>query len=839
MLSFFSDLLDDTGFMPRWTCGDWSTAHGTLHILSDLAIWSAYFAIPGILVYFAARKKDLPFKAVFLLFGAFILACGMTHFMDAVIFYWPAYRLSGLIKFVTAVVSWSTVIALIPNVPKVLRMRTPESLEREVAERTRELFAANEALKSEIAERKSAEKSLHEQREWLRVTLASIGDAVLATDAEGRVTFLNSCAETMTQWSAAEAAGKPLEEVFRIVREGTDKPAENPVAKVLRDNVTVGLANHTELIGRAGRRISIDDSAAPIRSDAGTVEGVVLVFHDITHRRLAERRTQFLATASEAFATLVDFSSTIQKVAHLAVPQFADWCLVDLLAADGSVEQSIRVHRDLTRQPLLEQLRPVVGGNSVGRTAAGKNGTGDEPIDVAEVADTPATIEAMLGAEHASRDSLTALAPLAAIGVTLTIESRLIGRVVFGVSEVLRTYLAEDLEAARDLARRASIALENARLHQELRDADRRKDEFLAMLAHELRNPLAPIRNSLAILNDLEGHEEMRAELHAIMSRQVDHIVRLVDDLLDVSRIMRGKIELRMEPVPLEDVLRRAVETTSPLFAHKKQKVELTLPPQPIVLNADSVRLCQVVSNLLHNASKYSPDGTLVKLFIEREQGGVAIHVRDQGMGIERNLLPKIFDLFTQSDRSVERAQGGLGIGLTVVRSIVEMHGGSVEALSDGPDKGSDFIVRLANETTSKAERSDEWKPGPVVPLKVLVVEDNVGSAMTLATMLRKFWKHEVVIAYDGISAIDMAEEFRPQLVLLDIGLPGLSGYEVAKRLRERPKLGPVYLVALTGYGQSEDRRRSLEAGFDEHMVKPISVKLLEQVFPNVTAARA
>jgi PAS domain S-box-containing protein len=829
MFSFFLDLFDTDGFPPRRQCGPaWSESPGLawLHIFSDLAIWSAYFTIPAILVYFAARKKDLPFKAVFLLFGAFILACGTTHLMDATIFYWPAYRLSGLIKFITAAVSWGTVFALIPNVPKVLRMRTPEALEREVLERTRELFAANEALKSEIAERKNAEKSLREQREWFRVTLASIGDAVLATDAAGHVTFLNACAETLTKWSAAEAEGKPLEQVFRVVREGTETSAENPVAKVLEENGIASVASvaPTELITHDGDRIAIDDSAAPIRSDAGAMQGVVLVFHDVTERRRNERRSQFLATANEGFATLVDFSSTIQKIAHLAVPQFADWCFVDLLAPDLSVEQSIRVHTEFARQKALMVLHPTFP----------VRGGADDAGDGSHLTSDPAAMGAMLGTTHETRAVYEALAPHSLIGVTLMVESRPIGRVVFGLTDPRRVYLPADREAARDLARRASIAVENARLHQELRDADRRKDEFLAMLAHELRNPLAPIRNALAILSDLEGQEEMRTELHAIMSRQVDHIVRLVDDLLDVSRIMRGKIELRMEPTSLDDVLRRAVETTSPLFAQKHQKVELVLPPESITLNADEVRLCQVVSNLLHNASKYSPENTTVRVFVERESGGVAIHVRDEGMGIERELLPKVFDLFTQSDRSVERAQGGLGIGLTVVRSIVEMHGGTVEAQSDGPDRGSEFIVRIASETTTKVERRDEWKPGPVVPLKVLVVEDNVGSATTLAAMLRKFWKHDVAVAYDGISALEKAEEFAPQLVLLDIGLPGLSGYEVAKRLRERAKLRGTYLVALTGYGQSEDRRRSLEAGFDEHMVKPVSVKLLEQVFPKV-----
>ena len=295
MGDFVGGLFSADGFMPRWYCGDWTDFHGWLYILSDIGVWSAYTAIPAVLIYFVWRNAKIPFKGVFLLFGAFILACGLTHLLDAIMFWWPAYRLLGLVELLTALVSWATVIALVPIVPRALSMRSPEELQREIDARAQaelSLQRANHELEERIQQRTAelvaANATLNEQRELFRTTLASIGDAVIATDTTGKVTFFNPVAESLTGWSQSEATGKLLTDVFRIVNESTRRPADNPALRALRDGKVVGLANHSVLVQRSGRELPIDDSAAPIRDDQHKLVGVVLVFRDITERRRTE-----------------------------------------------------------------------------------------------------------------------------------------------------------------------------------------------------------------------------------------------------------------------------------------------------------------------------------------------------------------------------------------------------------------------------------------------------------------------------------------------------------------------------------------------------------------------
>jgi len=364
-----------------------------------------------------------------------------------------------------------------------------------------------------------------------------------------------------------------------------------------------------------------------------------------------------------------------------------------------------------------------------------------------------------------------------------------------------------------------------------LRDADRRKDEFLAMLAHELRNPLAPIRNALALISAKESEPETVTWAMSMMERQVEHLVRLVDDLLDVSRIMRGKIELRMQAIELAHVIARAVETSRPLIDEQGHQLTISMPDKPIYLHADLIRLAQVVANLLNNAAKYTENGGRIWLQVEREANQVALRIRDTGIGISERVLPHIFDLFAQADRSLDRSQGGLGIGLSLVQRLVELHGGTVSASSEGLGRGSEFVVRLPVTEVTPVKEEPRWKPTPTRACRVLVVDDQAGQAQILAKMLKQFWNHEVRTAHDGPTALTVADEFQPEIILLDIGLPGLTGLEVATRLRAKSGLQEALLVALTGYGQEEDRRRSKEAGFDEHLVKPASVSCLEHLF--------
>jgi len=401
--------------------------------------------------------------------------------------------------------------------------------------------------------------------------------------------------------------------------------------------------------------------------------------------------------------------------------------------------------------------------------------------------------------------------------------------------------LADANTALRDeVERRRRLHEERERLADQLRQrvadlaaSDRHKDEFLAMLGHELRNPLAPIRNALEILK-LDGvPEPSRGQAKALIERQVEHLVRLVDDLLDVSRIMQGKIELRHERIELAAVVERAIETAQPVIDARGHELQVSLPPRPVWLHGDLIRLAQVLNNLLVNAAKYSERAGRIALTATLAADRVRISVRDNGIGISPELLPKIFDFFVQGSRSLERSQGGLGIGLTLVKRLVEMHGGAVSAHSAGIGKGSELMVDLPlPDQTAAAEGKDGVVAAAAVGgrrRRVLVVDDNVDAAESAAALL-SIWGHEARTVHDGLSVLRNVEEFRPDIVLLDIGLPGKNGYEVARELRRLPD-SPVRLIAaMTGYGQEQDRRRSAEAGFDVHLTKPLDLERLREL---------
>jgi PAS domain S-box-containing protein len=1347
-VDFLARLFDTSDFPARWQCGNWTAGHGWLHILSDLGVWSAYVAIPCVLGYFVIRKKDIPFRTIFLLFGAFILACGTTHLMEALIFWWPAYRLAGVIKLVTAIVSWGTVLALVPVAPKALAMRSPEELEREIAARKEAenaLQTVNTELEARVrgrtAELAEANASLRYEREMLRITLASIGDAVMATDLKGRVTFLNSVAQTLTGWKEEDARGQPLEGVFRIVNEKTRKMVVNPALRALKEGTIVGLANHTILIARDGTERAIDDSAAPIRHEDGTVAGAVLVFRDVTEQRKAERSARFLASIVESSDDAIigkDVNGIItswnrgaerlfgytaaeavgRPVAMLAPPDRADE-MPDILrrirrgervdhfdtvrrARDGRLvpisltvspikdedgeivgaskiardiserkraeealrEEKERLHATLTgigdavivtdarsvvtlMNPVaqnltgwgneatgrpLEEVFRIVNGQTrrpaespVGRvlregtfvglanhtalvardgterpiedSAAPVRGEGGEVVGVvlvfrdaterraAEAAaqrheqvlklvhqigkighwewnsltdenkwspeiealyglppggfeggyegwtkllhpddlpraeedvrralqtgkyftefrviwpdgnvhwlearanvftdghDKPVRImgvnmdvterkqaeellrqsERRLAAELEAMSRLHALStrlllatdlgtaledvlenavltcgadfgnvqlynpksgaleitaqrgvgqdfldyfrlvrvdddsacaramrdgeriiiedveldpayelhrPIAAaagyravqstpiksrggsvlgmlsthfrtphrpserderlldlyarsaadlierkraeqavrsatqqlqtvtesLSITVARCSRdfkylwvnkacaeflglpseeIVGRPIIeilgpSVFEQLRPHFEKVLRGERtsyereadcggigprwihavhsptfdaegkpdgwvavsfDITDRKKMEESLRSSEQLLHEADRRKDEFLATLAHELRNPLAPIRNAVYILNMKRSEGDELQNARDIIDRQVRQMSRLVDDLLDVSRIGRGKINLQKERAGLSPILTGAVEASRPLIEANRHELALALPLEPVYVHADTTRLTQVFSNLLNNAAKYTEPGGRIGLTAERQGSDVVVTVKDNGTGIPADRLPALFAMYSQVEGSLSRSQGGLGIGLHLVKRLVEMHGGSVAAHSDGPGKGSEFVVRLpvvVGGSGSAPPREDE-PAAPKSSLRILIVDDNRDAADSLAMMLRLLG-NDIHTAHDGEEALTLAGEFRPDVVLLDIGLPKLTGYEACRRIREQPWGKQMVLLAVTGCGQEEDRRRSREAGFDKHMVKPVDPQAL------------
>ena len=367
------------------------------------------------------------------------------------------------------------------------------------------------------------------------------------------------------------------------------------------------------------------------------------------------------------------------------------------------------------------------------------------------------------------------------------------------------------------------------RLAVELSEASLRKDEFLATLAHELRNPLAPIRNGLQLIKLAGGQNETMEQARSMMERQLTQMVRLVDDLMDVSRISQGKLELRRERIPLASVLHSAVESSRSLIEKMDHELSVTLPAQPLYVDADITRLAQVFLNLLNNAAKYSDRGAHIKVNVERQGSDAVVTVKDTGIGIAPDHLPRLFDMFMQVDRSLEKSQGGLGIGLTLVKRLVELHGGGIEATSEGPGKGSEFVVRLPILSDASQPQAPDFETEPVASkssLRILVVDDNRDAANSMSELL-EIMGNDTRTAYEGQQGVDMAEEYRPDVILFDIGMPKLNGYDACRLIRQQPWGKGVMLIAVTGWGQDRDRSRTQEAGFDHHLVKPVDPQAL------------
>ncbi len=508
---------------------------------------------------------------------------------------------------------------------------------------------------------REAQAALAKERDLLSVTLSSIGDAVIATDAAGRVTLVNGVACGLTGWSEEEARGRPLTDVFRVVNEVSRREVENPALRAMKEGTVVGLANHTVLLSKSGDERPIDDSAAPIRSRTGDVIGSVLIFRDVTARR--------------------------------------------------------RLEADLRQR-------------------------------------------------------------------------------------------VQDLAAA-----------------------NRQKSEFMATLAHELRNPLAPIRNCVEILNRKGPAEPVLATARNVIERQVEQMARLLDDLLDVNRIGHQKLTLRKERLTLASVVEVAVETARPWIAAGGHSLDVDLPAEPVVLEGDRSRLAQVFANLLNNAAKYTLPGGRISLAATCAGEHVDVSVRDTGVGIEASVLPRLFELFSQAPGARERAPGGLGIGLALAKGLAELHGGTIEARSEGPGKGSEFIVRLPVVAEPAGASPPGLEPEGAVAAgwRILVVDDNRDAADSMTTLLETMGA-DVRVAYDGDSALSAADAFRPGLVFVDLGMPVVDGYEFARRVRRVPWGRDMRLVAVTGWGAEEERRRSREAGIDEHLLKPVTAGQIERI---------
>jgi PAS domain S-box-containing protein len=809
--------------------------------------------------------------------------------------------------------------------------------------------------------RQESEREVAAERERLRITLASIGDAVISTDAEGRVTFLNGAAEHLTGWPLADAAGRPLEEVFRIVNERSRRVVENPALRALREGVVVGLANHTVLLARDGTERPIDDSAAPIRDLAGVIVGAVLVFRDVTEKRRAEEARARLAaivetsedaivsktldgiirtwnagaerifgySAEEAVGqpiTLIippdrlseehEIISRLrrgERIAHFETVRVAkggrlaniSLAVSPLRDSEGEVVGASKVARDITaakaaEAALREENLLVETLNSIGRRLTAElnlqkllqavtdettsltgaafgaffyNATdaqgdsymlytlagapreafadfpqprataifaptfrGDPPVRLDDVTKDP---RYGLSAPYYGKPA-GHLPVRSYLAVSVRARSgEVLGGLFFGHPEVGR-FTARHERLVVGVAAQAAVAIDNARLYERIREQDKRKDDFLAVLAHELRNPLAPLRNGLRVVR-LSEDRETRETAQDMMGRQIENLVRLVDDLLDVSRINQDKMELRRARVSLAEVVTTAVETARPTIDAAGHELIVDLPTEPVILDADLTRLAQVLSNLLTNSGKYTDPGGRIWLTARTEADTVIITVRDTGIGIASAALPTLFEMFSQVDWRGERAAGGLGIGLALVKGLVEMHGGTVTASSPGAGQGSTFTVTLPlPEVVADAEPTSA--PGDQRGVRkrrrVLVVDDSRDGAQSMAMMLELFGD-EVRSAFDGLQAVTAAEEFRPEVILMDVGMPKMNGYDATRKIREAPWGKAMAIIALTGWGQDVDRVRSREAGCDGHLVKPVVLEDLEKLLAEIKSRRS
>ncbi|BBL75970.1 PAS domain-containing hybrid sensor histidine kinase/response regulator [Methylomagnum ishizawai] len=767
-------LLTPAGFMPHGYCLSWSPWLLWAFVVSDGLIFASYLSLPVALGYFARHRRDFPYVRVLWLFAIFILACGMTHLMGVVVLWKPLYWLDVLFKAFTALVSLLTAVVLWPLMPRILSLPNPA-----------ELREANERLHREIAERERAEvalKAANEMLEWglvaertrVAAIVESSGDAIIGESLEGFITSWNPAAERIFGYPAGEAVGRPA----LMLRPPEFAAMETEIAGRIAGGERIDNFEAT-LMRKDGGRIDISETLSPIKDRQGQVVGMSRIARDITEHK---RDGEALRESEERFRLLVEAMAIIVWETDPAGELMGD--------VSGWRSFSGQTPEEWSHEGWANAIHP----EDRERALSGWQ--------------TAVRLGAVYNAEYRLRRVDGVWRWASVTGTPVRSED---GRILKWVGMISDITERKQAEAA-------------------LLKADSQKNVFLAMLAHELRNPLAPITHAVQILRRPGLKDAQLAWCRDVIDRQAGQMTRLVDDLLDISRITRGKIELRKEPLAVADLMLRAVETSRPLINDRRHELTVHLPPEPILIEGDRVRLIQVVSNLLNNAAKYTDTGGRIGLSVECDGAEVGIRVRDTGQGLDPRALPHVFDLFYQTDRTLDRPEGGLGIGLSLVKRLVDLHGGTVQAFSAGRGRGSEFVVRLPrlpDPPTVESVESVAVAMAPSSGLHILVVDDNRDAADSLALLLESDG-HRVRAAYDGEEGLKMALAEPPQVVLLDIGLPGMDGYAVARTLRQSAELKGSWLIALTGYGQAEDREKSRAAGFDRHLVKPVDFEALQ-----------
>lgn len=648
----------------------------------------------------------------------------------------------------------------------------------------------------DVTETRRREEALALAQEWFQIALKSIADAVITTDEHGVVNMANRVAEVLLGKPATELHSRPIREVFQVFDESGREPTSDPVENVLRSGAGYQAPNPGQLRRSDGKIIPVDSSAAPIRDRDGNLRGVILVFRDVSAQRVRERQQALLTDVTEQLNSSFDYRVTLQAVARACVPLLGDWCAIDLQEG-ATLDRVVSAHAN-SDAALSEEV--------------GK-----------------------LGATHGTSDPHRKVLSDHFICIPLVKGTKFLGVLSLASSGPARKYSPDDHAVAASLADRIAVAVENARLFEATNAAreraiaaDRTKSDFLAMLGHELRNPLAPIQTAVDVLR-LNSAGRPEADEFRILERQLRHLVRLVDDLLDISRITRGRLELSHEVVDVEGIIVQARETVWPAGAPASHHVHVEATPD-LRVSGDPIRLAQVLTNLFVNARKYSPQGSHIWVSAVERDGFVVVTMRDEGIGIGPEMLQKVFDTFVQEPQALDRSRGGLGLGLSIVQGLVAAHGGAVSAHSEGIGKGSTFEVRLPilGRTRSGASSPPRIVTRAAIECRILVVDDNVDAAEVMGTLLRKLG-HTVFVANSPKEALDVAARERLDIALLDIGLPEMSGYELGRRLRESASRVALPLVAVTGYGQADDRERSKREGFAAHLVKPVALEELHQ----------
>ncbi|MCD2450749.1 PAS domain S-box protein [Methylicorpusculum oleiharenae] len=893
MIQTIMDFLGVKNFTPHGYCLSWDSTLLWLHVASGAVIAFSYFLIPLVIFSFIRQRKGIPYSNVFLMFCAFIVACGMTHVISVITIWIPLYWLDGWVKALTAVLSLMTLIVVFRVVPQALELPdTVTILRNEIREREKAEHAKNAAL-----------TALQASEERLRLVLegAELGfwDWDIETDKVERneiwARMLGYSPEELKQTSRQWAELIHPDDKEKVWQSLTDTlEGRSLVHKVEyrmfhKDGSIKWILDHGSVmeIDVNGKAKRMTGTQSDISERRQAEEALLKSRHDLNRAQavahigswrmdVCNNRLQWSDENYRIFGLPIGTPLNYQSFLEIVHP--ADLAFVDAAWQDALIGKSYDIEHRLLIDGKTKWVRELaeLEFDEQG-LLLGAFGTTEDITDIKssqealqqeraflrQVIDaTPSMIfvkdrkrrfllsnEALAKCYGTNADSLIGLTDdqfnpnsdevakfcQDDLEVINTAQAKFIPeeKVTHADGSVhwfstIKIPLIDDDNSCNKLLGVSTDITERKRAEEALLLADRRKDEFLAMLAHELRNPLAPIRNAVQFLKLQQLTDPKQAWGLNVIDRQVSNIARLLDDLLDVARIMQGKITLKPGRLELGEIANAALEISRPLIELRRQELIISQTFAPLWIEGDRVRLEQVLSNLLNNASKYTGEGGKIMLSVSREGSNAVIEIKDTGIGIPSGTLPHIFDLFIQADNSLAHSQGGLGIGLTLVRRLTEMHGGTVSAVSPGIGKGSTFVVKLPSLPleSSPQESATPLSVLPMPKFRILIVDDYADVAESL-TMLLEIYGHELKSADCGAKAIECAQIFSPQVVLIDIGLPDMNGYEVAKRLRQLPVTQDALLIALSGYGMAVGGELSQSSEFDHYLLKPLELEKL------------